>query len=398
LPQRSDKIQTSREKMISIVCVYNDEKVLNERLLHSVSEQGAKHQIITVDNRDSRFPGAAAALNLGATQATGEWLMFVHQDVALLTGEWLERTERLLEDLQPSGWCGVIGTDFAGRLRGMLLDRATLSGEPVRPGEEVQMLDECVLIHRRKPADSKYFDEGLAGWHAYGLEACCAAIRSGARNYVLAVPVWHDSKSTNLAGLEEAQRYVWQKHGHALKRINSTGGSLLVREAQHDSLGSPLKAFWRRAENAYYHRVRSYRFPFHYNFGETLESLTESEHSVECLHSIASPPTIVASAFVSQPKRERRIIHQFKGWVYGPFESDRLVIATDLARQLTSDLAELRGLTGGQQRLIVCIDWEDRAADRKRWKALERAAKEIHLTRRWDGSRVAIIVLQDMPT
>src|SRR5262249_2532584 len=177
----------------------NDEAVLRERLLASLASQTTPHETITVDNCESRFQSAAAALNWGAARARGDWLLFAHQDVSLIGDDWLARAERLLDDLKLTGWCGVAGSDPSGRFRGMLLDRAALNGEPSDVPIEVQTLDECLLIHRRQNGDSKLFDEQLTGWHAYGVEACCTAIRVGAKNYVLPIPIWHDSKSTNLA-------------------------------------------------------------------------------------------------------------------------------------------------------------------------------------------------------
>ncbi|HEV2904060.1 MAG TPA: glycosyltransferase family 2 protein, partial [Pyrinomonadaceae bacterium] len=239
------------EQMISIVCVYNNAQVLRERLLHSLDQQAVSYELIDVDNRQSRFQSAAAALNWGAAQARGDWLLFAHQDVALLSDEWLARAERLLNELNPVGWCGVAGSDQTGRSRGMLLDRAHLSGEPIATPLEIQTLDECVLIHRRAGDRNGYFDEGLTGWHAYGVEACCAAIREGAKNYVLPLPVWHDSKTTNLAGLEEAHQYVWQKHGGALKRIATTCGNLPDEYGWGNSANCSLKRMWSRIETSY---------------------------------------------------------------------------------------------------------------------------------------------------
>ena len=382
------------EQMISIVCVYNDEQVLRERLLPSLGSQLAAHEIITVDNRQSRFQSAAAALNWGAAQISGDWLLFAHQDVALLSEEWLARAEELLNKLNPFGWSGVAGSDATGRFRGMLIDRAHLSGEPFTAPMEVQTLDECLLIHRRTDKDDRYFDEGLTGWHAYGVDACCAAIRSGAQNYVLPLPVWHDSKTTNLAGLEEAHLYVWQKHGVALKQIATTCGVLPNEYGWADSSNGSLKRWWGRIETSYYHRVGGFPQAFHDNFNEVLERMTVSEPLVHCLHTQAWPDSLEAKAFVPIPRHPRQIVHHFSGWETGELESRCVVVASDLARQLSPTLEAVKSIAEQSRRVVICLDWEDRAGNRRRWKALERAAKEIHLTRRWDGSRVAIIVYQ----
>ena len=69
--------------MISIVCVFNDKKVLNEYLLESLKNQTAHYELILIDNTKNKFKSASEALNYGAKNANGNYLMFVHQDVYL---------------------------------------------------------------------------------------------------------------------------------------------------------------------------------------------------------------------------------------------------------------------------------------------------------------------------
>lgn len=378
--------------MISIVCVYNDAGVLERRLLGSLSAQAGRHEVVPVDNRASRFKSAAAALNWGAAQAAGDWLLFAHQDVALLADDWLARAEALLEEHSPRGWCGVAGTDASGRFRGMLVDRAALDGEPFERPEEVQTLDECLLVHRREAAGHEYFDEGLTGWHAYGVEACCAAARGGAKNYVLPLPVWHDSASTNMAGLEEAHRYVWDKHGASLGRITTTCGELPGGYGWGGrSLADSLRGVWGRVQTSYYHRVAGYPGAFHHVFGEWLDALTEGEREVECLHVPAWYGPLEAGAFSARAGSRRRVVHRFEGW--RDAGAGCVVVATDLAAALPDDLGPLKSLAGGARRVVACLNWEDAQARPARWKALKRRASRVELTRRWDGTRVAVLEL-----
>ena len=93
--------------MISVICVYNDEWILQNCLLKSLSEQKAVFELITIDNRENRFESAAEALNYGGKKAAGDYLLFVHQDVDLCSDAWLGRTEDILDALQISelqGW------------------------------------------------------------------------------------------------------------------------------------------------------------------------------------------------------------------------------------------------------------------------------------------------------
>src|SRR5262245_7234367 len=153
--------------MISVICVYNSERILDRHLRASLRTQSARHELIAVDNTGSGFKNAPSALNWGAARAHGDWLIFVHQDVSLLGRHWLERTELMLRTHNPSGWWGVAGADAKGGYRGFMIDRAALLGAPFDDLHEVQTLDECLLIHRRGEPGRRYFDENIPSWHAY---------------------------------------------------------------------------------------------------------------------------------------------------------------------------------------------------------------------------------------
>ena len=103
--------------MLSLVCVYNNQNTLEERLKAGFARQTVPYQLICVDNRDGRFAGAAAALNHAAALATGAWIIFLHQDVELLCDDWLDRVEASLTHLDPKGWHGVVGRTSTGRWR-----------------------------------------------------------------------------------------------------------------------------------------------------------------------------------------------------------------------------------------------------------------------------------------
>lgn len=378
--------------MISVICVFNDVETLRGRLLSSLASQTEEHEVITVDNRDSRFERAATALNWGASQAKGDCLLFSHQDVAFLSPDWFRRAQETLSGDSFDSWYGVAGQTRSGKFRGLLLDRAALSGQPFDTPLEVQTLDECLLIHRRVAAGFKYFDEDVPGWHAYGVEACCAAIRRGETNYVVPLPIWHDSKSTNLLGLEESHAYVWHKHGRALKRISTTCGDLPGSYGwEAVPWQDSLKRAADRLQASYYHRLGGYPGAFSQNFDELLESLTLDEEVIESLHKSAWYGPLEAKSFTPKPRQSRRIIHRFEGYEAQTLESDCVVVAADLSSELGADLKQLQPLFKIARRLLICLDWDEALAQPRRWKTLKRRASEVHLTQQWDGTRVAIL-------
>jgi len=95
--------------MIAIVCVYNDERVLADFLLDSLSRQTVHYELITIDNTENQFTSAAQALNFGGRKAHGKYIMFVHQDIRLCSIEWMRDAERMLESLPNLGVAGIAG-------------------------------------------------------------------------------------------------------------------------------------------------------------------------------------------------------------------------------------------------------------------------------------------------
>lgn len=371
--------------MISVVCVYNDAQVLEARLLNGLRRQTARHDIVTVDNRGGRFRHAAEALNWGAGRTTGDWIMFTHQDVELLSPDWLTEAERMLAKLRRPGWTGVAGMTKRGAFRGLLLDSANLLGNVFDCPQQVQTLDECLLIRRRQADPEPYFDEAVEGWHAYGVEACCRASSRGEKNYVVPLPIWHDSKGTNQEGLSEAHEYVWRKHGPALRRISTTCGILPHVYDSNRGGGGPT---WKtRVSNHIYKKtLRDFglRVVVEDYFGEVLESMTKDAAVVDVMHRRGPVEKMEAQAFVAQTTRRRRVVHYFRGFEYGAPASDRfVVIAPDLSARLRETDEVLSGPAEGG-RLLLCVNVVDIYKNMRFWRIVRRRSISQQLVLKWD--------------
>jgi predicted O-methyltransferase YrrM len=184
--------------MISIVCVYNDEKSLNRWLLRSLSTQDATHTVHLIDNRDGRYTSAAQALNEGAKDAQGDYILFAHQDVALCGVDWLSSVEKDLAKLQSLGIAGVAGMIGKGRAA----SNAEHSDPPIPAGTEnidgaveALTLDECALLVPRQVFSEHRFEERICpDWHLYGVEFCLRIRKAGLRVYVLPQPIYHRTR------------------------------------------------------------------------------------------------------------------------------------------------------------------------------------------------------------
>lgn len=374
--------------MFSLVSVVNDPAKMQARLRAGLERQTAPHQLILVDNQDRRFAGAAAALNWGARQAEGDWIIFLHQDVELLASDWLNRAEQYLSEVDANGWHGVVGRTHQGRWRGLLRDRAMIFGEPFGRPLEIQTLDEVLLIHRNRGSEHPYFDEHIPGWHAYGVEACCQALRQGARNCILPLPIWHDSNSTNQVGLGEAHSYVWNKHGGAFRRIYTTCGVLPHPYGWSGSYR--VSTFFQRLRgwrHAAWFRLTSVDAAFGQTPWEVLEELTREEPEVDCLHAPANFASMEGVAFTDRTTHPRRIRHHFRGTSLDFPPADCVVIAPELA----GDFHSLRQLPDEARRLIVCLYLEDRLARPRHWRWLLDRSRACRLAMEADETRWAIL-------
>jgi hypothetical protein len=244
--------------MISIICVYNNESILRNCLLKSLSQQKTDYELITIDNTENRFKSAAAALNWGGMQAAGDYLMFVHQDVDLCSDSWLDNIEALLDSLPDLGIAGVAGirergATFKERFRNIEnqrpLGRARnvishgpqrqLWGAPILHSEPVQTLDECLVIIPKSVFNVMQFDETTCSdWHLYAVDYCLSVKTRGFGVYVIPKYLHHQSTGLEKSPLQiltsfniyseeyyRTLKRILKKHKYQFEWIHTTCGS-----------------------------------------------------------------------------------------------------------------------------------------------------------------------------
>lgn len=228
--------------MISVVCVSNDEKVLRTCLLRTPPSQDIQYEFINVDNRDGRLNSAAEALNHGDKDAKGKYLMFVPQDITLLSDDVLREAERMMDSLPNAGVAGVAGkADDSGVMSNIT------HGDPPTPAgtrriegpEKVQTVDECLVIVPRTVFESLKFDEETCdSWHLYAADCSLSALKRGLDVYVLPLNV-HNYQAgrypytNSLTGMpekyHETLRRLLRKHKKDFRRIHPSMGSWSTR-------------------------------------------------------------------------------------------------------------------------------------------------------------------------
>jgi len=173
--------------MISVICAYNNRTLLENYLLKSLRNQTAKYELILIDNTKNRFKSSAKVFNAATAQATGEYLMCVHQDIYLLSDTFLEKTEKVLTNLPRLGIAGVAGNSVEGFFSNIR------TSAPIK----VQTLDSVLAIIPRPVFDLVQFDEKtIRGWYFYITDYCLTTQLLGYDTYVIPADFHHTTSGS----------------------------------------------------------------------------------------------------------------------------------------------------------------------------------------------------------
>jgi len=200
----------------SIICVFNNFNMLTKWLTSTLEQQTMQDfETIFIDNRKNFFKSAASALNHGAKQATGEYLIFAHQDVRLHTFDWLEKMYTILKSNSSIGVIGCAGATPHKIYCGVCNQSYNFNSTLI----PVQTLDELILITPKTVFDQIKFDEKtFSGWHCYGCDYSLAVTELGLNSYVTNIGIYHESHGAsaqdgNLLTAQEKLQNKWQSKG-----------------------------------------------------------------------------------------------------------------------------------------------------------------------------------------
>ena len=218
-----------RREPVSIICVFNDPEVRRHCLDRSIEQLRADAtdiDYVPVDNVDSAFDSAGAALNHGASLARNDYFVFVHQDVYLHSIRALEQGAGWLADDGSLGLIGAIGIAADGRLHGRIRDRVVLLGEPAPEPVEVDSVDEVLFMTSRANLKAEPLTElPELAWHAYAVEYGLRMRARGQRVVATNLAISHNSLTVNLARLDAAHTRVGSAYPTALP-VRTTCGTI----------------------------------------------------------------------------------------------------------------------------------------------------------------------------
>jgi hypothetical protein len=196
---------------IAVVAACNDQNVLRTNLARSEMIHAGVPLI-----EEWGHKSASAAHNAGLAKTDADVTVHAHQDVYLPRG-WETRLRREIarvESRDPN-WAvlGLIGSTQAGEIAGKVYS-AGLSmevGRDVSDPTPAISVDEMVIILR--PASGIRFDEGLPGFHLYGVDIVQTALAAGKSAYIIQAPAVHNSNPVKQldAGYVRAYRFVQRK-------------------------------------------------------------------------------------------------------------------------------------------------------------------------------------------
>lgn len=188
--------------MISIVCMYNDKIALEDNLLRTLKNQRFQdYETILVDTKFHSFHSAAEALNYGGKHATGELIMFIHQDVRLEMDDVLDRI-LAYSSQEEFGIAGVAGIgknleSFSVIVHGRQKEKAAQNTDFSAPVEGIS-LDECLLIIPKFVFNQYQYANLGETWHLYGTDYCLQMLEQGMKILILPIEVWHLSEGNSL--------------------------------------------------------------------------------------------------------------------------------------------------------------------------------------------------------
>jgi len=205
----------------SILTVHYSEPIFNGNTRRSLDEQNFRDfEFIPIDNAAGNYRSAAEAYNERAKTARGDYLVFMHQDLKLMSPEWLgklaEMTGKYRFDI-----AGCSGINEAGEELGFIRDRRGFWGHPAAGPHPAQTLDEIVLVISKKEFLAQGGFDIALGWHSYGADLCLRMLKADKKVVVLPLFLWHNSPSL-LAGVESILWKLRAKHGAG---IYTTSGS-----------------------------------------------------------------------------------------------------------------------------------------------------------------------------
>lgn len=188
--------------MISIICVYNDKKALEEQLLRSLDNFVHKeYELILLDSIELGFKCSAEGLNYGVEKAVGDILVFTHQDIYIKDENEFYQFCKYIDNGPKGMIIGAAGAierekrNYTNYTSGEMLDlEFVYECQGIRA---VSCVDESFFGMSRETYSNHKFDSTLCDdWHLYAVEISLNARKNASKVMVYPIQIHHYSNGT----------------------------------------------------------------------------------------------------------------------------------------------------------------------------------------------------------
>lgn len=194
----------------SFICPTNNMEMFETNVSASLEKQSFRdYELICVDTQKKHFSAAADALNYGASQASGEYLVFLHHDIVIEDTEYLTKMHDFCKknNFLIAGAAGVLRAPVLPQLRSKIYSNIVDGPEKrgflpvdINSVTAAEAVDECFFVIPREVFEKRPFNHFFDTWHLYAVEYSLWAKEQG-DNTVVILPftLWHlsDGASVN---------------------------------------------------------------------------------------------------------------------------------------------------------------------------------------------------------
>lgn len=213
---------------ISLICVYNSEEQLNNKLLASPALRDLNIEKVLLNNNKYKYKSAAEALNYGANLATGDILIFSHQDIYIKDADGIVDFCEMVGQLKVGDIVGTQGvrekskTYYSNITAGEQLNKSIINNYP-NSLMEVSCVDEGFFGMKKATWEKHPFDECLCSdWHLYAVEQALHARKNHNSVYVYPIQLHHFSYGTISLSYMNCLRKLCEKYRDDFKYIWTT--------------------------------------------------------------------------------------------------------------------------------------------------------------------------------
>lgn len=221
-------MNNNNHKRVSLICVYNDEEQFKNELKTSLENQNEDYELIAIDNINNNFKSAAAALNYGSQNATGDIFIYSHQDIYLKRNDEIRNFARAIEKCENGSIIGAQGVREKSKAYYTNITCGPIYNDSLNTEYKenlytVSCVDEGFFGMKRETWETLKFNEDLCdNWHLYCVEMCLHTRKNGGKVYVYPSQLHHFSMGTISLGYMKNLKRLCSTYRSSFKYIWTT--------------------------------------------------------------------------------------------------------------------------------------------------------------------------------